>query len=142
MEIKSSTITEKRTKNRQGEGRRGKKKAKRRKEKIETEGKRRETVYRAGERERRITKRPFASKSEELYSNASVPLAQGEASETQRYGVAEQVREKKRTYVKEKEKDTERKRERGKMIERTARSGGGRRGRITMRGYKRRRISV
>lgn len=114
MEIKSSTITEKRTKNRQGEGRRGKKKAKRRKEKIETEGKRRETVYRAGERERRVTKRPFASKSEELYSNASVPLAQGEASETQRYGVAEQAREKKRTYVKEKEreKDTERKRER------------------------------
>ena len=36
----------------------------------------------------------------------------------------------------------QRERERGKMIERTARSGGGRRGRITMRGYKRRRISV
>lgn len=36
----------------------------------------------------------------------------------------------------------ERERERDRRIERMARSSGGRRGRITMRGYKRRRISV
>lgn len=79
------------------------------------------------ERERRVTKRPFASKSEELYSsNALVPLAQGGASEMER-----QLWRNKRV-----EESVVRWKERDRTMERTARSGGGGRGRITMRGLR------
>lgn len=46
------------------------------------------------------------------------------------------------TSEKEEENECVKERERDRRIERMARSSGGRRGRITMRGYKRRRISV
>ena len=84
---------------------------------METEGKRRETVCRAGEtererereKERRVTKRPFASKSEELYSsNALVPLAQGGASEMGRQLLAEQAsRGERRSSERERQDDGE-----------------------------------